>query len=665
MFFVGTISFLKNNHHLGIAFSSGLIGKELYAAVSLYDVGDKVSFGADITEGSAMPNQSNQLIKYQLQAENPLKYHRTSTLLSCPTNIRLIDLEQNLYNNYLYQKQQQQKNQEENEKSVVKSASNLIPSGIDGYQQQPPQKKVNFYVKYNNGENVIIDLIDKNLTLAQIYSKVKSQDTEIVDLLYEIGNEQISLQISGLIPKPTLVFHLFAQSEGLSKLVCILFSRVKSVAIRFNISNLENSQIGTNNNSNNSASMSNLANSKYSLDAYSKWLTLMRWLVLLSSCLNIPDFANVFIENEDGTEILFKLMKSSNDLMFDNSSNSNPNSGNVVNNPNLISGNAGSINTFNAYYSIVSWWWSAWSKNSTSISNNSISASDLLANNSNNANPNSTSTSSSIVSNGIASSSSLVNAAAATNSSNNTFLSKNVLSDPFECIHECIELLFKQNQTIKPRRTIIASGILHLLLCDLSNVESVPQRSPEKFTNYDVYIRKSTQSNSNSSNAQLSTATSSKNYWAKGTGYASTVTDNVMTSGSNATTGAVSNNWNQMEYLKLQEIRATQTNMILNSLLFMLSFNNAEQEASEFVNELFEVLQHSCLVPILQNYLRNDSLLDMGRQMFLYLTIFKLITIFSSNEKWAELLQKLPNETTSLFDLLMNLNTMSNLILTK
>lgn len=40
----GAITFTRNGIYLGVAFSPGLAGFELYLAVSLYDVGDRVRF---------------------------------------------------------------------------------------------------------------------------------------------------------------------------------------------------------------------------------------------------------------------------------------------------------------------------------------------------------------------------------------------------------------------------------------------------------------------------------------------------------------------------------------------------------------------------------------------------------------------------------------------
>ena len=40
---------------------------------------------------------------------------------------------------------------------------------------------------------------------------------------------------------------------------------------------------------------------------------------------------------------------------------------------------------------------------------------------------------------------------------------------------------------------------------------------------------------------------------------------------------------------------------------------------------MYELLESSCLVPALECYLKNDSLLDMGRQVFLYRTILQTL----------------------------------------
>lgn len=70
----------------------------------------------------------------------------------------------------------------------------------------------------------------------------------------------------------------------------------------------------------------------------------------------------------------------------------------------------------------------------------------------------------------------------------------------------------------------------------------------------------------------------------------------------------------------------------------------------------YDVLEESCIVPVLDSYLRNDSLLDMGRlfckvtfiiarrHVSLYTVIFDICREIASNETLLPLLDTLPGQ---------------------
>lgn len=90
--------------------------------------------------------------------------------------------------------------------------------------------------------------------------------------------------------------------------------------------------------------------------------------------------------------------------------------------------------------------------------------------------------------------------------------------------------------------------------------------------------------------------------------------------------------------MKQQDSIAKNINNILFRLNAFLSGGNPSQIAGIFqwkymliyVDGLFALLEASCLVPVLEAYLKNDSLLDMGRQIFLYRTVLHTLRILVS-----------------------------------
>ncbi len=67
--------------------------------------------------------------------------------------------------------------------------------------------------------------------------------------------------------------------------------------------------------------------------------------------------------------------------------------------------------------------------------------------------------------------------------------------------------------------------------------------------------------------------------------------------------------WNHADYMKEQQNKANQMNVILQILNAYLTEN-----ANEVVTgDLFNLLEASCLSPILESYLRNDSLFGIQK----------------------------------------------------
>lgn len=87
----GTLSFSRNGEDLGIAFSSELLGRVLYPAVSLYDPGDRVRFHQEIKgrRGSGVKS-------FEMDTTSPLIFHREGRLLKIPIGTKLRTLADSL-----------------------------------------------------------------------------------------------------------------------------------------------------------------------------------------------------------------------------------------------------------------------------------------------------------------------------------------------------------------------------------------------------------------------------------------------------------------------------------------------------------------------------------------------------------------------------------------
>lgn len=107
---------------------------------------------------------------------------------------------------------------------------------------------------------------------------------------------------------------------------------------------------------------------------------------------------------------------------------------------------------------------------------------------------------------------------------------------------------------------------------------------------------------------EVASKASSSKLWAKGTGYGTESDDS-------ASGGDSASKWSHERYMRTS---ATNQKCIVKLLQFVrLSFRGTDAERS--------VLQASCFTPLLESYLRNDSLIDLERSAPLYVEIFQLV----------------------------------------
>eukprot|EP00727_Mastigamoeba_balamuthi_P009103 m51a1_g4815 hypothetical protein (960) ;mRNA; r:142906-146614 len=151
-------------------------------------------------------------------------------------------------------------------------------------------------------------------------------------------------------------------------------------------------------------------------------------------------------------------------------------------------------------------------------------------------------------------------------------------------------------------------------------------------------------SSSSTSSASSSGGGGKKTYWAKGTGYGY---------GSGAGT-----TWDVSAYLAAQQQKDDETEQIIRAITRELAAPRAGSQGPSY-----DVLEESCLVPVLEGYFRNDSLMDMARHASLYAAVHDLARALAASERLLPLFEQLPRQPAALVDLLRTQNTQSRVLL--
>eukprot|EP01119_Soliformovum_irregulare_P016147 TRINITY_DN463_c0_g1_i1.p1 TRINITY_DN463_c0_g1~~TRINITY_DN463_c0_g1_i1.p1 ORF type:complete len:692 (-),score=204.00 TRINITY_DN463_c0_g1_i1:151-2226(-) len=237
-------------------------------------------------------------------------------------------------------------------------------------------------------------------------------------------------------------------------------------------------------------------------------------------------------------------------------------------------------------------------------------------------------------------------------------VSEDLITNPFEPLQQALFSLFKEkSNAVVIRNKCVASGVLDYLVYDLGQLTATSARKPQRFQEM---VSKYTIDKDKKSKA----SNHSTKFWAKGTGY-----------GTNYDEDAEGSDWNHVDYMKKQDVKSEQISRLLQGIDEFLGMDDSRRiqvgsegkeevtEDSESNAKLFHFLEASCLVPVLETYLKNDSLLDMGRYPILYATVFSMVRSISEDPALVPLLEPLPDQSTSLYDTLKNLNSMAETIL--
>lgn len=152
----------------------------------------------------------------------------------------------------------------------------------------------------------------------------------------------------------------------------------------------------------------------------------------------------------------------------------------------------------------------------------------------------------------------------------------------------------------------------------------------------------------NATDESLTTDEKSNMYWAKGTGFG---------------TGSTQQSWDVEQSILKQKSEEEQVTVLLQILS---SYLNPGDQRDSFVDlsgdlpTLFhDLMQVSCLIPVMCSYLRNDSVLDITRHIPLYRSILLLLRAVALSSKMVPLLKPRRIEGTliSIVTLLTNMKS--------
>lgn len=111
-------------------------------------------------------------------------------------------------------------------------------------------------------------------------------------------------------------------------------------------------------------------------------------------------------------------------------------------------------------------------------------------------------------------------------------------------------------------------------------------------------------------------------YWAKGTGFG---------------TGSTQQSWNVEQALLRQRCEDEHVTVLLQVLASYIGLGGGQPQR-ELPTTFPDLLSHSCLLPALSSYLRNDSVLDMARHIPLYRAVLQLLRAMALSSQLAPLL---------------------------
>jgi hypothetical protein len=268
--------------------------------------------------------------------------------------------------------------------------------------------------------------------------------------------------------------------------------------------------------------------------------------------------------------------------------------------------------------------------------------------------------------------------------------SDKLLSNPLQPLYETLFDLLRFSQrdvkiSLVVRQRMLETGILRYLLSEMIPLCDVMPRRPGNpaFAQAIEMCKKIAADKAKEKKTQATATPVDGKYWAKGTGY--------------GTASDESANWNHEQYIKEQAHVARKVALLLEAVHLYLSVvpsvedkldvfeqqrqmrlrhGGASHDEEDSTDESVEcpeqpeidltsysLISDSALAPLIETYLRNDSLLDMGRHIELYDALLRTTNALVSHEHLIELVMPAADHTVTILTLLTKLHTMSEIVL--
>ncbi|CAF4598499.1 unnamed protein product, partial [Didymodactylos carnosus] len=135
-----------------------------------------------------------------------------------------------------------------------------------------------------------------------------------------------------------------------------------------------------------------------------------------------------------------------------------------------------------------------------------------------------------------------------------------------------------------------------------------------------------------------------QSFWAKGTGFGTGTTVSV---------------WNAEQTLILQKLHEEHVIYLFDILCSIFLSKLSEQLID---GNVYEILNKSCLVPVIESYLRNDSILDISKQGDIHRQCLKLVYCLLNNDKLKSLLLQTSNIKQLIENLLQCVQTYTTMV---
>lgn len=127
--------------------------------------------------------------------------------------------------------------------------------------------------------------------------------------------------------------------------------------------------------------------------------------------------------------------------------------------------------------------------------------------------------------------------------------------------------------------------------------------------------------------------------------------------------GACSSTWNASKTLAKQAEEDRQVEVILQVLASFMNPNDdiPGAESPELPGTFIDLLDHSCLLPVLRSYMRNDSIMDMTNRVSLYRAVMLTIRAIAACDQIVHYLKLMQDDNDlAITDLLENIKTSAN-----